>query len=466
MVGVTWIRRDLRIHDHAALSACISWAKQTGEKMMVVWIWDHKNILSNLSRDNIRVSFIWHSLLEIDQALKNLGGCLTLLQGDPVEEFTRLKKVLPMKALFFNRDYEPFALQRDAKVQEALSACEEPVAVRTFKDQVVFEADEVLKLDKTPFVVFTPYSKAWMANLTTSVIKPHDCSDLSKELFHEKESSNSTIQQLGFTELTQFPVKPGFQAAQILMKDFLNTKIDTYKENRDFPCLDATSRMSAYLRFGNISIRELVRETTLRKSTQGTQCYLNELIWREFYSQFLKHFPRVVLESYKPKFINLPWSDNLEKFRIWCAGMTGFPIVDAGMRQLNSTGWIHNRLRMVVGSFLVKDLLINWQWGEKYFAEKLIDLDLASNNGGWQWVASTGCDSQPYFRIFNPLLQSKKFDPQGTFIKQYVLELAHLKSPTEIHDPPLSIRSVWNYPPPMVDHSKQRELAISLFKEN
>lgn len=463
--SLVWVRRDLRLSDHVALSkAC-----EQSDQVVVVFVFDDL-ILKHLDKTDRRLTFIHESLVELDEGLQKKGSRLVVLKGDPTVEIPKLAKKLDVQAVFTNRDYEPYARNRDHKVCEALKKNE--ISFFDFKDQVIFEKDELLNGSGEPYKVYTPYKKLWLKTL-----KPDDLLEQKpklKKLLDVKELKNVglsdwSLNKIGF-EQQELIVEPGEKAALKQFKKFLKI-IRDYKANRDRPDLDATSYLSVHLRFGTISIRELVREVKPLTS-KGAECWLSELIWREFYAMILYHFPYVTKKAFQEKYESLKWPGKEVVFKKWCEGQTGYPIVDAAMRCFNQTGWMHNRLRMIVASFLTKDLLVNWQKGERYFAKHLLDYDLASNNGGWQWSASTGTDAQPYFRIFNPLSQSQKFDPDGVFIKKHLPELKNY--PIEfIHAPEKAPELVQqdvgcvigkDYPEPVIDHSVQRKLALELFK--
>lgn len=458
--GVVWIRRDLRLVDHRALSE----ATQRCEDVAVVFVFDD-NILTKLSnkRDQ-RITFILESLKEIDESLRKLGSQLIIRHGKATVEVPKVINEIKAQALFFNEDYESYAKNRDHKVIKALK--KEGVGVFSYKDQVIFSGKEVLKPDGNPYQVFTPYKKAWLKKFSKKD------ADLAKVHNHfiDKKSIAGISQALNFKsigfEKALLPLvfqEPGRKAAVKSIKKF-SKYLSHYEKDRDFPYLNnGTSGLSAHLRFGTLSIRECVR-MSLKIKSRGSKVWLNELIWRDFYQMILDQYPHVEKTSFKEKYRDIRWKNNASYFKAWCEGRTGFPIVDAGMRQLNQTGWMHNRVRMIVASFLVKDLLVDWRKGERYFAEKLLDYDLASNNGGWQWCASTGCDAQPYFRIFNPSLQSQRFDEEALYIKEWIPELKEC-SPKDIHFPEKSqLSKQVSYPKPIISHSVQKDKVLELFK--
>jgi len=468
-LSIVWLRRDLRLEDNSALSQACKESKQ----VLVIFIFD-TNILRELkSESDQRITFIYDSIIELNLQLKKLGSQLIVLNGDPVVEVPKIVKILKANSLYFNEDYEPYAKNRDKKIKETLE--KNNINCVKLKDHVIFSGDEVCKSDGSPYKVFTPYKNAWLKKIQAA--------DYSLKVFDKKKlipnqniflnSTLPTFKQLGFEKsnilLNSF--KPGRKSALASLKKWSNS-LHEYHMNRDFPNLDeGTSALSVHLRFGTISIRECV-QLAMSQQTQGAIVWLSELIWREFYQMILDQFPHVASGSFKKEYDKINWLGRETHFKAWCEGRTGFPIVDAGIRQLNQTGWMHNRLRMITASFLVKDLLVDWKKGEAYFAEKLLDFDLAANNGGWQWSASTGCDAQPYFRIFNPVLQSQKFDPECHFIKKWVPELKSLTA-KEIHL--LSLKAPdridvefkigKDYPKPIVLHSKQKALALRMYRD-
>ncbi len=427
-------------------------------------------ILDPLPKSDRRVEFIHGSVAALKSELQALGGDLLVRHGRAEEKIVELALSVGARAVYCNRDYEPDAMARDDVVAARLK--DHGIGFESAKDHVVFERDEILTNAGGMFSVFTPYSKAWLKACDVFQLKAYPVRTYIGNLAKRAPEPMPSLDDIGFerTNLADLGVKPGSDGAADLFQDFL-ARIDGYKERRNFPGLKGVSYLSVHLRFGTISIRLLAR-TALAHGGEGAATWVNELIWREFYSQILWHRPDVVGHSFKPDLDNLDFSRNQDHFAAWCEGRTGYPLVDAAMRQLNQTGYMHNRLRMVAASFLVKDLLIDWRWGEAYFAEKLIDFDLASNNGGWQWAAGTGCDAQPYFRIFNPVSQSLKFDTEAKFIRRYVPELGTLDGEA-IHAPWLAkplelsaagVRLGETYPLPIVDHAAQRDKALKLFK--
>lgn len=463
--ALVWLRRDLRLHDHAALYHAL----KSASKVIPVFIFD-RAILDGLPRADRRVEFIWESVAALKAELQAMGCDLLVRHAVAAHEMPRLATELGAQAVYTNHDYEPAAITRDADVAGALAA--QGIALHTFKDQVVFEKDEVLTAAGKFFSVFTPYKNAWLKKLAPFYLRAYPIALYRSALAQRAPEPMPTLASLGFerTNLAELGVRGGPAGGEVLFDDFLD-RIDRYHDARDFPAVKGVSYLSVHLRFGTVSIRELAAQADAR-GTAGSATWLSELIWRDFYHQVLWHRPDVVGHAFKPEYDALPFPNDEALFTAWCEGRTGYPLVDAAMRQLNRTGYMHNRLRMVAASFLVKDLLVDWRWGERYFAEQLIDFDLAANNGGWQWAASTGCDAQPYFRIFNPVSQSQKFDAEGKFIRRYVPELAKL--PTDaLHAPWLAkpielagagLRLGVDYPEPVVDHAVQREKALALFK--
>ncbi len=465
--ALAWFRRDLRDHDHAALSLALQQARE----VHCVFVFD-TDILDRLpERADRRVEFIWESVRELQSALRDLGGDLLVLHGPACREIPALAGRLAVQAVYANRDYEPQAKARDARVARALDA--RGIAFVTCKDQVVFECDEVLSGSGKPYSTYTPYKHAWLKRLTPADITRHPVETHAHALArHHPPAPLPTLEALGFrrTNLLQL-IPAGMSGAARLFEDF-QERIDDYHAARDYPAVKGPSCLSVHLRFGTLSIRSVVAHAWYMGGP-GAETWLNELIWREFYFMILHHHPRLAEgRSFKPEFDAIVWPGTEEHFRAWCEGRTGYPLVDAAMRQLNATGYLHNRLRMVAASFLVKDLLVDWRRGEAYFADKLIDFDFAANNGGWQWAASTGCDAQPWFRIFNPVAQSEKFDPQGRFIRRHVPELAHCDA-REIHAPwrmpaarqrQLGMLVGRDYPAPIVDHARQRERVLALYR--
>jgi deoxyribodipyrimidine photo-lyase len=464
--SLVWFRRDLRSYDHAALSRAL----QESERVYCAFVFD-TDILDLLKdRADRRLEFIWHSLKELHAALVQMGGGLIVRQGRACELIPQLARELNVSAVFANRDYEPQAIARDAAVAEVLAASGR--AFHALKDQVIFERDEIMTGSHRPYSIYTPYKNAWLKRVTDADLQPHPIAELASRLSAPPEFSLPTLSDLGFqtSDLARLNVKPGMSGAHDAWEQFAQ-QLNEYDVLRDRPALDATSRLGVHLRFGTISIRALARHAYYAPG-KGAQVWLAELIWREFFHMILFHHPRVAQHAFRTEFDAIAWENREDYFQAWCEGRTGYPIVDAAMRQLNQTGFMHNRLRMIAASFLVKDLHIHWLKGERYFATKLLDYDLASNNGNWQWAASTGCDAQPYFRIFNPVTQSTRFDPEGVFIKRYVPELAELDR-RDIHAPwnllPIEQQACGvvlgrDYPAPIVDHEAARVKTLAMFK--
>ncbi|GAB1232399.1 deoxyribodipyrimidine photo-lyase [Ferrigenium sp. UT4] len=461
-----WFRRDLRLSDHAALYHAL----KASRAVHCVFVFD-TDILDELTdRADRRVEFIWLAVRELKAALEENGATLQLLHGSAQQLIPQFAQHLGVQAVYCNRDYEPGAIARDAAVAEQLRAS--GIAFHDFKDQVIFERDEVLNGAGKPFAVFTPYKNAWLKKRNDFYLRAYPVERYLAGLARIAPAPMPALRELGFaeTDLAQLKMPCGMSGAATLFDDF-QQRIASYHEARDFPAVKGVSYLSPHLRFGTISIRTLARFAHYHGG-KGAETWLSELIWRDFYQMLLWHHPQVVAHAYKPQFDGLQWENDEIKFAAWCAGRTGYPLVDAAMRQLNQTGFMHNRLRMVAASFLTKDLRIDWRWGERYFAQKLLDYDLASNNGGWQWAASTGCDAQPWFRIFNPVTQSEKFDPQGKFIRRYVPELAncpdkYLHAPWNLPPSEQQVRGLVigrDYPAPLVDHAVARVRTLAMFK--
>ncbi len=459
--ALVWFRRDLRDEDHAALSAALAAARQ----VYCTFVFDTDILDALPSRHDRRVHFIHASLVELDRALQQRGGNLIVLHGRAIEEIPALARTLGVQAVYVNRDYEPGAKARDAAVSQALLS--EGIGFRTFKDQAIFDGGEVRTGNGAPYTVFTPYKNAWLKRLTATDLATWPTQG---PLAHFPTAGMPTLQAIGFeeTDLATLGIATGMQGAEARWKDFQNGPLARYKALRDFPAIRGVSYLSVHLRFGTLSIRKLVNQALAVQA----DAWLNELIWRDFYFMILDHFPHVVGQSFRPAYDAIRWAERPEAFAAWCAGKTGYPLVDAAMRQINHCGWMHNRLRMVVASFLTKDLGIDWRLGERYFADHLIDYDLSANNGGWQWAASSGCDAQPYFRIFNPVTQSEKFDPEGRFIRRYVPELAKVPD-RYIHAPwglpkgeqeRLGVVIGRDYPAPIVDHAQARVETLARYE--
>ncbi|TDQ10236.1 cryptochrome/photolyase family protein [Pedobacter metabolipauper] len=425
-ISVCWLRRDLRLEDHAALYAAL----KSPYPVLLLFIFD-RNILDQLSdREDARVTFIHQTLQNIQSRLTTYGSSLLIKYGTPETCWTEVLNSYTVKAVFTNHDYEPYAQERDAALAEYLAS--EQIEFKTFKDQVIFEKAEVVKADGKPYTVFTPYFKQWKQKLKDFYLKSYPVDKYLKNLFKTDQLSFPSLKDIGFNGSKQ-----KFPALQ------LENKLDAYEEKRDFPAEDATTRIGVHLRFGTISIRRAARQAL----EENADKWLSELAWRDFYMMILWHFPRIVTTAFKPAYDRIKWRNDEADFKAWCAGATGYPLVDAGMRQLNETGYMHNRVRMVVASFLTKHLLIDWRWGEAYFAEKLLDYEMASNVGGWQWSCGCGNDAAPYFRVFNPELQTKKFDPHYAYINKWVPEYQQKK-----------------HVKPIVDHAFARERILKVFK--
>ncbi len=475
--GLMWFRRDLRVVDNAALSMALQACKQ----LHCVFIFDSE-ILEPLPRSDRRVEFIRESLCEVDEALRQLAGKpeagLIVRHGIAKDEILALAKQLGVQGVFAAHDYEPQARARDAQVLGALANA--GMAFHTCKDHVVFEGREILTQSGTPYGVFTPYKNNWLATVTPQHLRLRETTPFAQTLAARPPTLRQgvpTLKALGFetTNLASLKIPTGSSGGHALFEAFFD-RMDDYHETRDFPAVKGPSYLSVHLRFGTVSIRQLAA-TALQRHIQGSRgasIWLGELIWRDFYFQILSNFPRVAQGAYKREYDSIAWEKGARAkalFAAWCEGRTGYPLVDAAMAQLNQTGYMHNRLRMVVGSFLVKDLGIDWRWGERYFAQHLNDFDLSANNGGWQWVSSSGCDAQPYFRIFNPISQSEKFDAEGKFIRRYLPQLGTL-SKAAIHAPwkakPLELQMAGitlgrDYPLPVVAHDEARALTLQRY---
>ncbi len=465
-----WFRRDLRLHDNAGLCQAL----KSADKVHCVFVFD-RDILDALpSKSDRRVEFIWESVAELKTALQQCGADLIVQHAHADQAIPALASQLNVDAVFANGDYEPAAIDRDRRVAAVLQA--QDMGFQTFKDTVIFEKDEVLTQAGKPFGVFTAYKNAWLKKLSAFDLQPHAFEPRTSRLAGAAAGSTMpTLESMGFARTNILSLLPCGASGAEKLRDEFTARMADYQLTRDFPAVKGVSYLSVHNRFGTISIRELAtiaHAESLRPGGSGAQAWLSELIWRDFYFQILFHHPRVVTHTFKAEYDALPWENNPAWFRAWCAARTGYPIIDAAMRQLNQTGYMHNRLRMIVASFLTKDLLVDWRWGEKYFADNLNDFDLSANNGGWQWAASTGCDAQPYFRIFNPVTQSERFDPQGKFIRKYLPELNNVPDKF-IHAPwtmpPLESQAIGfvvghDYPAPIVDHAVQRIKVLAMFK--
>jgi len=426
-IALFWFRRDLRLNDNAGLYHAL----KSGIPILPIFIFD-KNILNKLeNKEDRRVEFIHQAIINLNKQLIKLGSSLKIFYSTSESAFQELMKEYDIDCVYTNHDYEPSAIERDNSIKTILD--KKNITFKTYKDQCIFEKEEVTKDDGKPYTIFTPYSKKWKQKLADFYVKSYPTERYFKTLYQTRSFSIPSLTDLGFKKTDL--VIPGDKANVSVIKH--------YKEQRDFPAISGTSRLSVHLRFGTVSIRTITRQALSLNET-----WLNELIWRDFYMMILYHFPQVVKGAFKPQYNRIVWRNNEKEFKVWCEGKTGFPIIDAGMRELNATGFMHNRVRMIVASFLIKDLLIDWRWGEAYFAEKLLDYDLSANNGGWQWAASSGCDAAPYFRIFNPTEQTKKFDPKFEYIKKWVPEF-----------------NTSEYVTPIVDHTMARLRTLKVYKD-
>jgi deoxyribodipyrimidine photo-lyase len=475
--SLVWFRRDLRSFDHAALYHALKQSRA----VFCTFVFD-KELLAGLPRRDRRVEFIHKSLAELDRDLRGMGGGLIVRHAAAADEIPRLAQQLGVDAVFANHDYEPQAVARDAIVATGLQASGR--SLRTFKDQAVFEKDEVLSQSGKPFSVFTPYKNAWLRKLHSSgddfYLKAYPI-DKYAARFARAESADllPALEQIGFeeTDLSRLALPAGMSGGQALLDDFI-ARMAEYDTTRDYPAVKGPSYLSMHLRFGTVSIRALARRAVeamrLARGGSGAATWLSELVWRDFYFMILHYHPHVTERAFRPEYDAIRWESGATAetlFAAWCDGRTGYPLVDAAMTQLNQTGYMHNRLRMVTASFLVKDLGIDWRRGERYFAEKLNDYDLAANNGGWQWAASTGCDAQPWFRIFNPVTQSERFDPAGKFIRRYLPQLARLPV-KHIHSPWLAPAAALqqagialgaDFPLPVVQHDLARKVTLERY---
>lgn len=425
-ISICWFRRDLRLHDNAALYHALN----DEYPVLPIFIFD-RSIL-DLLEDKVdrRVEFIHNAISNMQRQLVQMGSSMEVYHGFPADVFKELLRKYDVKKVFANHDYEPYAKERDEEMKKLLN--DAGVSMHTFKDQVIFEKLEVTKDDGKPYTVFTPYSKRWKAQLYEEAMKSYATEKYFSNFYKQSPQSIPSLKEIGFQAT-------GLPFPSLDVKDEVIRK---YKEQRDIPSIEGTSRLSVHLRFGTISIRELAMHTK-----DLNEAFLNELIWRDFYHMILWNFPQVGKgKAFKAEYDFIEWRNNEKEFEAWCNGQTGYPIVDAGMRELNNTGFMHNRVRMIVASFLCKHLLIDWRWGEAYFAKKLLDFDLAANNGGWQWAAGSGCDAAPYFRIFNPYLQTQKFDPQLKYIRKWVPEFEG-----------------FDYVKPIVEHDVARKRCLEVY---
>ena len=419
-ISIFWYRRDLRLEDNTGLFEALN----ENENVLPIFIFDD-SILDELPEDDARVNFIYESLSKINKQLNNHQASIQIFKGQIDDVWEKLVTTYDIQKVYSNKDYEPYAIKRDQKIKEFLNS--KGIEMKTFKDQVIFEEDEIVKADGKPYTVFTPYKRKWLEKFTKvnlNLIANFD---------------NFFKKTIDFPSLNQL----GLKNSSLKVKKYSLKNVSTYSETRNFPNLDSTSYLSPHLRFGTISVRQIITELKNKSET-----FLSELIWREFFMQIIFHFPNVVTKNFRPKYDGIKWINNKEDYDNWCQGKTGYPLVDAGMRQLNETGYMHNRVRMVTAGFLCKHLLIDWRYGEAYFAKKLLDYELSSNNGNWQWAAGTGCDAAPYFRIFNPIEQLKKFDKTLTYTKKWVKDFDTLE-----------------YPKPIVDHKYARNRALEAYKK-
>jgi deoxyribodipyrimidine photo-lyase len=427
-VNIFWFRRDLRLDDNVGFYNAL----KSKNPVLPIFIFD-KDILDKLPKKDARLTFIYETLQEMRVTLEEAhGSSIAMFHGKPVTIFEQLIEKYNIQTIFTNRDYEPYATERDTGIQKLLT--QNNIGFETFKDQVIFEKNEVTKKDGLPYVVYTPYMKVWKETFKTCNLDFYYTNSFLKNLIKTKKLPNLSLSDIGFTKSDQ-------KTAHYTVTPAL---IQNYEDTRNFPSQDSTSKLGPHLRFGTVSIRKMVAKAISEKN----EIFWHELIWREFFTQILWHFPHTSTNSFKAKYDRIEWRNNEEEFKKWCNGETGYPLVDAGMRQLNQIGFMHNRIRMLVGSFLCKHLLIDWRWGEAYFAEKLHDYEMASNVGNWQWVAGSGVDAAPYFRIFNPTTQIKKFDKDLEYIKKWVPDFQE-----------------FTYPKEMVDHKEARERCLKVYKE-
>ena len=427
-IAVFWHRRDLRLHDNAGLYRAL----RSGYKVLPLFIFDRK-ILDDLdNKEDKRITFIYDAILEIKNKLNGMDSDILVAYGFPADIWKELISKYNIAEVYTNSDYEAYATERDQEVTDILA--KENIPFKSFKDQVIFEKKEILSGQKTPYTVFTPYSRAWKDKCNKFFLSSYPTEKYFSNFFNHTKTPIPSLKDMGFEKTDQ-----DFPSDQV--RDEL---LEKYEEQRNYPALPGTSRLGIHLRFGTVSIRDMAR-----KAFETSNTWLNELIWRDFYQQILWNFPQVGRgKAFRPDYDKIKWRNNEEEFKAWCEGKTGYPLVDAGMHQINATGFMHNRVRMITASFLTKHLLIDWRWGEAYFAEKLLDYDLAANNGGWQWAAGSGTDAAPYFRIFYPAAQAEKFDKKGEYIKKWIPEL-----------------NTPEYPDPIVDHKFARERCLKAYKE-
>jgi deoxyribodipyrimidine photo-lyase len=420
-VAAYWFRRDLRLEDNTALYHAL----RSGYQVIPVFIFD-SDILNELPENDARVNFIYQELKSINKQLMEFGSSVLIFRGRPIDIWKTISKKYQLTEFYFNKDYEPYAIKRDEEIIRFIES--KNIGIKKFKDQVTFEENEILKDNGTPYTVFTPYKKKWLSHLEHS----------KTSILPQADYNNFLKTKYPFPSLQEI----GFKAAEVKVRKYDLSNISDYAKYRDFPAAKVSSDLGPHLRFGTISIRQIIAQLNETDSV-----FLSELIWREFFMQILFHFPLVVKNNFRSKYDGIKWRNNEKEFELWCEGKTGYPFVDAGMRELNTTGYMHNRLRMIVAGFLCKHLLIDWRWGEAYFAQKLLDYELSSNNGNWQWAAGTGCDAAPYFRVFNPATQLQKFDKDLIYIKKWI---------PEFNTP--------DYPLPLVDHSFARKRALEVYK--
>ena len=433
-IAIFWHRRDLRLDDNAGLYHAL----KSGYKVLPIFIFD-QNILDKLEdKHDRRVEFIYHALSEMQEKLTNLGSKILVKYGKPNNIWQEILENFDVAEVYTNHDYEKYGIERDKEIGEILNS--KGIAFYTFKDQTIFEKNEILSGAGTPYTVFTPYSRKWKDTLNDFYLKSYTNEDyFNNFLEYSPLLWRGVGGEVSLSDL-------GFQPSNIAFpsKEIQEKTIQNYAEQRDIPSILGTTRLSVHLRFGTVSVRKLVQKALILNEK-----WLNELIWRDFYMNILHHFPHIGEgKSFRLVYDNIVWRNNEDEFRKWCEGKTGYPIVDAGMRELNATGFMHNRVRMITASFLIKHLLIDWRWGEAYFAQKLLDFDFSANNGGWQWASSSGCDAAPYFRIFNPTSQTQKFDPELKYIKKWIPEL-----------------NSFDYPKPIVEHTFARERVLKVYKE-
>ena len=426
-INIFWFRRDLRLDDNVGFYEAL----KSDLPVLPIFIFDSE-ILDKLPQDDARVTFIYNTLQDMRQIVQDkYNSSIAMLYGKPKEVFKQLVKDHNINTVYTNHDYEPYATQRDKEIKDVLKT--KNIDFKTFKDQVIFEKSEIVKKDGDPYKVYTPYMRTWKEKFKTIDFKIYTTENYLKNLIKDKNLSNLSLLDIGFKS-SQQPILP-YEVTPNL--------IQQYEDTRNFPAKDSTSRLGPHLRFGTVSVRKMVEKAI----AETNEIFWQELIWREFFMQILWHFPHTAKNAFKSKYDRIEWRNNEDEFKKWCNGKTGYPFVDAGMRELNATGFMHNRVRMLVGSFLCKHLLIDWRWGEAYFAEKLHDYDMSSNIGNWQWVAGSGVDAAPYFRIFNPTSQIKKFDKDLEYIKKWVPDFQEL-----------------TYPQPIVDHKIARERCLKTYK--